>query len=182
MDRIVPAKIKAGLTFSELKTLTGYPAPDWVLSVVLRGPAVIDLTGTAEGSQHRLAATATATAGFAPGHYAYSARVARGDVVVEVDFGTVEVLADLSQSSGGQEVRSHARIVLDNIRAVIENRATQDQQKYTIETSNGRRELWRTPLPELLQLETLYAARVSAEHARANGKNIFGRQVRMRLG
>lgn len=182
MDSIVPAKISAGLTFSKLVTLTGYPATEWVLSVALRGPGVIDMTGTAEGNQHRLEADATTTAAFVPGHYAYSARVKRGIYVVEVDFGTVNVLADLVQTSGGQDMRTHARITLENIRAVIENRATQDQQRYQIGTNNSNRELWRTPMADLLKLETMYAARVRAEEAKARGENIFGRQVRMRLG
>lgn len=176
MDRIIPAKISAGLTFSQLATLAGYPAPDWVLTVALRGPSSINLTATPEGTLHRLEATATATSSYLPGLYAYSARASRGGVVVSVDEGTTEVLADLAQSVGG-DMRTHNRIVLDNIRAVLEKRATQDQQRYSI----NNRELWRTPLPELMKLETTYAARVRAEEARANGKSVFGGTIRMRL-
>lgn len=181
MDAIVPAKINAGLTFSKLVTLTGYRAPDWQLSVILRGPAVIDLVATAEGTQHRLASTATTTAAWAPGLYVYAVRATKADgTVVQIDAGTTEILPDLAQSSGG-DMRSHARITLENIRAVLEHRATQDQQRYTIETGNSRRELWRTPLPELRALERDYAARVAAEEAKAAGKSIFGQTVRMRL-
>ena len=181
MDCIVPAKIKAGLTFSVLATFAGYRAPEWVLSVSLRGPGVINLTATADGTQHRLSATATETAAYLPGHYAFSARVTRGEDVIEVDFGTTEILPDLAQSSGGEDMRSHARITLDNIRAVIENRATQDQQRYQIGSGTSSRELWRTPMADLLALESRYAARVAQEEAKAGGNNIFGRQIRMRL-
>ncbi|WP_290872036.1 hypothetical protein [Aquabacterium sp.] len=176
MNGILPPTIGAGLTFSTLATLTAYPASDWVLSVSLRGPSAIDLTATADGIQHRLEASATATAEYLPGLYAYSARVTDGSAVVEVERGTITVLPDLAQSTGG-DMRSHARIVLDNIRAVIEKRATQDQQRYTI----NNRELWRTPISDLLKLETLYASRVRAEETAARGNKNFGTQVLMRL-
>ena len=176
MNGILPPSIGAGLTFSTLVTLTAYPANAWVLSVSLRGPAVIDLAATPDGIQHRLEATATATADYPPGLYAYSARVTDGEAVIEVERGTIKVLADLAQSVGG-DMRSHARIVLDNIRAVIEKRATQDQQRYTI----NNRELWRTPISDLLKLEAMYASRCRAEEAAANGNNTFGTNVLMRL-
>lgn len=176
MDGIVPAEIKAGLTFSNLVTLTAYPAPDWALTVALRGPAVINLAATADGMQHKLAATATETSAYAPGLYAYSARVTRGDDVVEVESGTVTVLPDLAQSTGG-DVRSHNRKVLDSINAVIEKRATVDQERYRI----NNRELYRTPLADLLKLQAIYQARVRDEEAKARGHNPFGRVIRMRL-
>lgn len=177
MSGIVPAQIKAGITFSNLVTLTAYPAPDWALSVALRGPGVIDLEATADGSQHKLVATATETASFAPGLYAYSARVedADGDVV-EVECGTVTVLADLAQSTGG-DMRSHNRRVLDSILAVIEKRATLDQERYRI----NNRELYRTPIADLLKLKAHYQALVAAEDAKARGQSVFGRVIRMRL-
>jgi len=180
VNDILPAKISAGLTFSKLVTLAGYPATGWQLSVSLRGPASIDLQGVAEGIDHRLSASATETADYAPGLYVYSARVSSAGVVIEVDAGRVDVLPDLAQSTGG-DMRSHNRIVLENIRAVIEKRATQDQQRYVISTPNGPRELWRTPIKDLLLLESTYQARVRAEDAAARGGNVFGREVRVRL-
>lgn len=176
MADIVPSEIKAGFTFSNLVTLTAYPAPDWVLSVALRGPGVIDLVATAEGSQHRLAATATATADYLPGLYAYSARVTRDDDVVEVESGTTTVLPDLAQSEGG-DMRSLNRIALENIRAVIAKRATLDQERYRI----NNRELYRTPISELIKLESFYANRVDLEDTKARGQSVYGRKIRMRL-
>lgn len=182
MNDILPAKISAGLTFSKLVTLTGYPATGWALSVALRGPSVIDLVGVADGVQHQLLATASDTAAYAPGLYSYSARVSDGNgVVIEVDVGRVEILPDLAQLPGGSDMRSHSRIVLENIRAVLEKRATMDQQRYIISTPNGPRELWRTPIADLMKLEQTYLARVRAEDAAARGSNIFGREVRVSL-
>lgn len=176
MADIFPAKLTAGLTFDHLVTLTAYPAPDWSLSVALRGASVINLTAVADGAQHRLVANAAATGAYVPGLYSYSARVTRDGVVIGVDAGTVEILPDLAAQTGTSDVRSHSRIVLDNIRAVIEKRATQDQEKYVI----NNRELWRTPLRDLLHLESTYAARVRAEEAKERGQSGFA-SVRMRL-
>jgi hypothetical protein len=181
VNDILPAKISAGLTFSKLVTLACYPATGWQLSVSLRGPAAIDLQGVAEGVDHRLAASAVETAAYAPGLYVYSARVSADQVVIEVDAGRVEVLPDLAQMPGGSDVRSHNRIVLENICAVIEKRATMDQQRYIISTPNGPRELWRTPIKDLLLLKQTYQALVRDEDAAARGGNVFGREVRVRL-
>jgi hypothetical protein len=181
VNDILPAKISAGLTFSTLVTRTAYPATGWQLSVSLRGPAVINLEGVADGVQHKLEASAATTAAWAPGLYVYSARVSADGVVIEIDAGRVEVLADVTQLPGGSDMRSHARIVLENIRAVLEKRATMDQQRYVISTPNGPRELWRTPIKDLLALEATYLSRVRAEEAAARGSNVFGREVRVRL-
>jgi hypothetical protein len=181
VNDILPAKISAGLTFSKLVTLACYPATGWQLSVSMRGPASIDLQGVAEGVDHRLTASATDTAAWTPGLYVYSARVVSAGVVIEVDAGRVEVLADIAQLPAGGDMRSHNRIVLENIRAVIEKRATQDQMRYVISTPNGPRELWRTPLKDLLMMEQTYLARVRAEDAAARGGTVFGREVRVRL-
>lgn len=178
MDRIIPAKISAGLTFSAVAALSAYPAPAWSMTLALRGPASIDLEATADGTSHALAATAEETGAYPPGLYRYSLRALYNGVVREIEHGTINVLADLVQLQPGTETRSHARIVLDNIQAVIEKRATQDQQKYTI----NNRELWRTPIADLLKLKNLYLALVRQEEKAASGKNTFGLNVRMRLG
>lgn len=177
MDGIFPAEIKAGLTLNHLvPPLTAYPATDWVMTVALRGPTVIDLVAAADGRQHRLTATATETAAYAPGLYAYSVRVTRGEDVVEIQNATVPVLPNLAQSAGG-DMRSQNRIALDNIRAVLAERATLDQESYRI----NNRELYRTPIDDLVKLEAYYANRVRQEEAKARGKSKFGRTIRMRL-
>ena len=63
---------------------------------------------------------------------------------------------------------------LDAIEAVIENRATLDQERYRI----NDRELWRTPVTELIKLRQRYRAEVQAEKNAErirNGTGIGGR-------
>ena len=69
------------------------------------------------------------------------------------------MLPDLATKSTGYDARTHARIVLDAIEAVIENRASKDQERYMI----AGRELWRTPIPMLLKLRQTYRAEVKAQ-------------------
>lgn len=178
MDCGLPTTIPAGLTFSRRYTLTAYPADDgWVLSVLMRGPSTINLTGTADGVQHVVSADAVTTEAWAPGVYAYSVRVAKGADKFEVDAGTVQVMADLAGVINGADMRSHAAKVLAAIEAVLEKRATLDQERYTI----NNRELWRTPIADLLKLRDVYRLEVRREQAAQCGKSLFGATVRVRL-
>lgn len=169
MDPILPDSITAGLTLDRLVTLTAYPAPTWALHVALRGPVVIDLVGVPEGSQHRLAVAAPTTAAWTPGRYWYTAR-ATGDSVVGIESGQVTILADLAAAGAGYDGRTHAERVLDAIQAVLEKRASQDQERYVI----NNRELWRTPIADLLQLRNLYRTEVRLERRRAAGRPLVG--------
>lgn len=176
---IIPAYIKAGLStpLSRIK-LRDYPATEWSLRLILRGPAAVQVVGSVEpDGLHSLNLTAAETGAWPAGIYAYSLRVTDGVDVHEVESSTVEVIADLDTIVAGVDQRSHARRVLDNIEAVIEKRSTQDQDKYRI----NNRELWRTPLADLLTLKNQYAALVRREEAKANGKPLFGPAVRVRL-
>lgn len=169
---IVPDLIKAGLTFSFRMTATANPAPDWSAVLLLRGPASIDVPASADGAQHLFRVDAVETAPWAAGVYGWSIRAERGVDLVEVCCGQTTIAADFAAAAPGVDLRSHAQKVLAALEAVIENRATLDQQKYTI----NNRELWRTPLPELLAFRNQYRAQVRAEQARARGNTSLFRQ------
>lgn len=173
----LPAKIGAGLTFSRLLTLTAYPATEWALTVALRGPSSINLTGQAEGTQYRLQASAATTASWSPGVYWYTMRATRGAEVVEVESGQLEILPDLAAEGTEYDGRTHAERTLAAIQAVIEKRATLDQERYRI----NNRELYRTPIADLLKLRDLYRAEVRREQAAKCGRSLFGATVRVRL-
>lgn len=149
-----------------------------MLSLLLRGPETIDLTATGDGSEHLFYASAATTSAWAPGVYRYAVRATRGDDVRPVVSGSLEIIPDIALMEAGALVLSHARIVLNNINAVIEKRATQDQQKYVI----NNRELWRTPIPELLKLREVYMAEVRMEDRAACGnRGQFGPALRVRF-
>lgn len=174
---ILPRRIPAGITFDVNATLTAYPTEAWQLSVVLRGAGSITINATNGGVvTHSLKVPATTTATWAPGVYWYSARVTDGENIVEVEAGEVEITPNLAAESAGFNALTHAQRVLAAIEAVLEKRATQDQQRYTI----NNRELWRTPIADLLTLRDRYRAQVRMEQKAKRG-NLFGSAVRVRF-
>lgn len=175
---MIPDKIVAGTTFDALLTLTAWPAPEWSVSLILRGPIAVTLSSVAEGGQHRLSASAEVTRLWPPGIWAWALRATRGAEVVEIDAGAIRIAPDIESLPADHDGRSHAARVVDAIEAVLENRATLDQQKYTI----NNRELWRTPIPELLLLRDRYRAELRREEqARRSGQSLLGRQVKVRF-
>lgn len=178
MTNHFPSRLTAGLPLNLLMTLTAYPASaGWAVSVVIRGPSSIDLAATAEADQHRFTATADATKAWTAGLHRFSLRAALDDQLVEIEGGELTIDQDLAALPAGSDLRTHAEIVLDNIHAVIEKRATQDQARYVI----GNRELWRTPLPDLLALKKHYQDLVNREKAKRAGKSGWGRQIKVKF-
>lgn len=174
---IFPDKISAGISLSLRATLPAYHPDDWALSAILRGPVAIDLIATADGSQHLFSATAATTATWSPGLYWYSVRASNGGEVQEVETGQLTVAADLAAAGGSFDGRSFAQRSLEAIEAVLEKRASMDQERYRI----NNRELYRTPIADLLKLRDRFRAEVRQEQAAARGKNLFGGTVRVRL-
>lgn len=170
-------RIAAGVTLDKSVTLTAYPAPQWELALILRGAQAIDLAAVSDGASHRFQADAATTADWLAGRYWYSLRATRGADVVEVDAGDLTIAPDLAAVSEPFDGRSHARRVLAAIEAVIENRATIDQQSYQI----NNRSLSRTPLPDLLLLRSRYLDEVRREEMAARGQSLLGRQIKVRF-
>jgi hypothetical protein len=79
--------------------------------------------------------------------------------------------------SGEYDGRSDNQKALDAIEAVLARRATLDQQRYTI----NNRELWRTPIIELIKLRSFYAAAVAREKRKNSGNRTFGRRINVRF-
>lgn len=173
----IPDKISAGLTFDRRLTFTAYPAPTWSVTVLLRGKSSIDLEAVAEGNQHRLRVEAAETGQWAPGDYWYSIRATDGADVVEIEQGNIVIVPDLASAAEGYDGRSKAQIALEAIDAVIAKRATMDQERYRI----NNRELYRTPIADLLKLRSYYAEQVKREQLQQCGKSPWGRTVRVRL-
>ena len=174
MTGIFPSSTSAGLTFDRTATLTAYPAPDWQLSAVLRGAGLVDIQAEAVGQAHRFRVPAAETADWAPGDYWYSIRATKGDDVVEVEAGQIAIKPNLADMTEGHDGRGHVQRVLDAIEAVLEKRATIDQERYSI----NNRELWRTPIPDLLVLRDRYRSELRRMKAGRNG-GLFNQAVRV---
>lgn len=141
----------------------------------MRGPGSIDVVSTPEGETHKLRAPASTTSGWLPGQYWYSARVSNEDGdVFEVENGEVTIDPDIAAATEDFDGSTHARRVLSAIEAVLEKRATRDQERYSI----NNRELWRTPIADLLVLRDRYRAQVRMERKAKSG-DLFGTAVRV---
>lgn len=173
---ILPTRISAGVTFDKTIVLTAYPATAWNLSVKLRGVGSINIDATPEGDNFRLRVNAEDTAQWEPGRYWYTARVSNGADILEVEAGEVEITPDLAEAGAGFDGSTHAERVLAAIEAVLEKRATRDQERYTI----NNRELWRTPIADLLNLRDRYRAQVRTEQKAKRG-DLFATAVRVRF-
>ena len=175
MSRNIPNAIRAGVTFDVALAYPPFSADEWSATLYLRGASAITLN--AQADSFRFYASAEETGSWKPGIYIYAVRLSAGARVVEMETGTVQILPDIASLTEEHDARSQNRRILDAITAVLERRATQDQEKYRI----NNRELWRTPIPELLALKNHYAALVAAEEARNSGRSQWGPAVRVRL-
>ncbi|WP_240669099.1 hypothetical protein [Dyella sp. M7H15-1] len=157
--------------------LDAYAAPDWLAQWVLRGPQAIDIDAAPDGRAHVFRASADETAPWRSGRYWYRLRMRRGEELREVERGDIDIEPDFAQLPEGYDGRSPFELALAAIDAVLAKRATQDQLRYRI----NNRELWRTPIPDLIALRTYYAARVRHECAKRKGQSRFGRNIVVRF-
>lgn len=159
-----PAQLRAGDTWKWNRSLADYSAPDWTLKYRFKSPTSgFEITASAAGSDFSIVVAAATTTGFAAGRYEWTAWVEQGAEKYTVGGGLLEVLPDLRAGTAttGVDTRSHARKTLDNILAVLENRATLDQMSYTI----AGRTLQRMPIGDLLKFKAHYETQVRSEEA-----------------
>lgn len=173
-------KLYAGDSLNFATETPGYSAADgWVLYyrlVPVSGAAsAITLSSTAEGSSHRIQATAVTTAAWSAGDYAWSSWVQLAGETYTVQQGRLTVVDNPRTVAAGTDLRSHAERVLESIEAVIENRATQAQSEYQV----AGRQLKYTPLSDLLALRDKYRWEVKRDRAAARGG--LSNRVQVRL-
>jgi hypothetical protein len=168
-----PKELRAGLTWQWTRTdLSDYPASTWTLKYWFKrqgGTDKFSITATADGDAFDVTVAAATTASYVADDYTWVAIVTAGSEAFEVDKGTAKILPRYDQDAALDD-RTHAKKVLEAIEAVIEGRATKDQEEYTI----GSRSLKRTPLKDLTMLRDKYKAEVLREHLEEEGRN--GRQ------
>jgi len=126
---------------------------------------VIDITATASGDDYRVQVNATTTAGWATGFYSWAAFVEKGSERYSVSRGTLEIRVSSVAMPAGFDSRTHAQKTLEAIKAVIEKRATMDQQEYTIQG----RQLKRMPMADLIAFRKEYERMVNSELATEAG-------------
>tara|TARA_R110002012_G_scaffold63674_1_gene167486 strand:+ start:2451 stop:3047 length:597 start_codon:yes stop_codon:yes gene_type:complete len=157
----VPTEWVAGDTLTWDTKVPDYPATDgWTLSYILKSSSanIASFNASADGADYTVTLSASASSAFTPAEYHYQAFVTKGAERYIVDSGKVTIKKNFADS-GNYDDRTHAKIVVDAIEAVIEGRATKDQESYSV----AGRSLERTPIPELLVLRDRYKAEVVRE-------------------
>lgn len=173
-----PRAIRAGDTLVFRRSFEHYPAPTWTLTYTLvNGSARYTFAATADGADHLVSVAMATTAQWAAGAYDWVATVTDGTSRFEVSRGRITVRPDIGEAV---DLRSHARKALDAIEAVLESRASKDQESFEI----AGRKLTRTPVAELIRLRSYYQAEVSREAAAERIRKGLGgpRRIGVRLG
>lgn len=160
-----PEQIVAGDTVKWTKSLADFPASaSWVLTyeVLHAGGDLGTVTASASGDDFAITVTAATTAAWnttaANRLSTWNAFATLAGERYHVGTGTFLILPNPAVVTT-LDARSHAKIVLDAVQAVLENRATKDQMAYSV----AGRSLSLTPIPDLLALRREYGALVAAE-------------------
>lgn len=180
-----PTELRAGDTWQWTKTLVDFPASaPWTLKYRFKNAdGGFAVSASADGDGYAVTVSAATSADLRAGVYSWFSWVENADASVKhsVGAGTLTVLPDFRAAAADQpfDNRTHARTVLDAIEAVLEKRATLDQEGYEI----AGRSLKRTPIADLIKLRQHYRAEVQAEamaEAIRNGTGT-GRKIQFRL-
>lgn len=175
---IPPTRAVAGDTWTWLWSSADYPASAaWVLAWRVVGAGIaLDITTVASGDAHLATASAAATAALAVGVAGVPCTLvgwaSKAGERFEVYRAGCLVLPNPATITG--DLRGHAARTLAAIDALLEGRATKDQQSYKI----GERELSRIPIPELLSLRDYYRAEAKRE---ADADALASGQARPRM-
>lgn len=130
-----PQKLIAGDTLKFTRELVDYlPADGWALSyaLVIAGNQVT-FTGSDNGDgTHLINVAASTTATWEPGTYSWQSYVTKSGERYHIAAGTIEIKRNFAQQAYGYDARSHVKITLDALEAVIQGRASKEQKSHTI--------------------------------------------------
>lgn len=160
MTNKFPRAVTAGTTISFQRADSRYPASaGWSYSLACRIPGFAGVTAEADGDAFAVSITASTSASWVPGTYAYSERVTKGDEVHEIGSGSFTVRPNLALAKEGDDGRTHNERVLAMLEALIEGRATDGIENYSI----AGRAVSKLPFAELVKQRERYQALVVLE-------------------
>lgn len=163
---IEPASVTAGDTVKWTRSLADYSAADgWVLKYrLINAAGKIDIVSIGSGADHAVSELATTTDDWVAGTYTWQAYVEKAAERYTVGMGTIEILPNLAAQAGGQETRSTAKQILDQLETAYQNYCSNGQglvQRYTI----GGREMWFKSSAEFIEQIEYWRAQYQNEQA-----------------
>lgn len=163
---VEPTSVIAGDTVAWTKAIDDYPANDgWALSYSLlsSGKTPISVTSTADGTTHSVSVAAAATALWVAATYTWTSFVTKGTARYSVASGLIEIKPNPATQTSAYDPRTHEEKCLAAIEAVLEGRMSDDIVHYRIGTAGAGREAWKLTHKELLELHSIYRARVARQ-------------------
>lgn len=160
-----PTTLVAGDLWTWKRTDIGadYSNSLYTLSYELRlegaGATAISITASANGSDYLVSVAAATTAAYTVGEYRWDMYITRDSDSerYRLDYGIVNVVADKANATN--DPRSHAKIMLDKIESLLENRADADVDSYSI----AGRSLSKISISELRDWRNYYKTEVMRE-------------------
>ena len=183
-----PAKLVAGdrFTWRRDDLANDYPIGTFALTYEFHedsgggGNKKFTITATEADSTYYIEVGSSTTASYETGDYIWEAYITRSadSERIMVDSGRTEITTNLANTSA--DLRSHAKIVLDAIEAVIENRASMDQSSMSI----AGRSLSRMSIDDLMTFRDRYKAEYLKEIklARIRNKQGSGNTIKVKFG
>ena len=164
---------------------TDYPTDSYSLSYEFHedsgggGSHKFTITATEANSTYYIEVPAATSADYDKGDYIWAAYITRtsDSERIQIDEGKTTLLPNLANTNA--DLRSHAKIVLDAIEAVIQGRATIDQSSMSI----AGRSLSRLTIDELMTFRDRYKAEYLKEckAARIKNKQSSGNSIKVRF-
>lgn len=177
-----PASIFAGDTISWNISLPDYPANQgWTLKYkAVCAAGYFALVSSANGVDHAVSAAKATTSAFTPGTYTLSKYVESATELITLAELPLVVKPGISGKTAAFDGRTHVKRTLDAIEAILEARATSDQQELTIDGTT----LKRMPVADLLKFRSMYFSYYQQELASAKisqGAGSGSGKIRVRL-
>lgn len=174
---MVEKQIHSGDSFKYETTYAGYSAADgWsaVLAIV-NHDYNYSISAQVTGDRYVFEVGGDVTANWSPGEYRIAVRVENGVDRLTIEKGSLSILPDLF--AGGAVERSHVEKTLAAIEAVLEGKATHDQQQVMI----GGRSIMRLLPQHLLVWRDRYKAELKAAKKAEQLGGKVGRNVKVRF-
>ena len=164
---------------------TDYPTDSYALTYEFHedsgggGSHKFTITATEANDTYYIEVPTTTTENYSIGDYIWGAYITKtsNSERIQIDEGKTTLLPNLADTNA--DLRSHAKIVLDAIEAVIQGRATIDQSSMSI----AGRSLSRLTIDELMTFRDRYKAEYLKECkvARIKNKQSSGNSIKVRF-
>ena len=165
------------------KDLTDYPvgsyAMSWIARLESNGGTSFSATVTEVDDYYKFTLDNSATGGYTTGDYFWVLKVTQSSDSEELILETGKITVKDNYFGSTGDTRSHAKVMLDKIESILENRADADVSSYSI----AGRSLNKLTVEELLRWRDYYRAEYKQEVAefRTSNNEGSGRVVKVQF-